>query len=145
MQQTFLRVLQRANWAAVDNPRAYLRTTARHVLADYYRQQNAINVSAFVEFDDGRYADNTWSVGRQANTDDRLRRLAVAIETLSKPVRNAFILSRVYGYTYAEIGDLLDLSPRTVEKHVAKGLATCHRHVMQEPNGAVSATVTRIR
>lgn len=129
LQQTFLRVLQRANWAAVNNPRAYLKTTARHVLADYYRSRNARNHNAFVEFDDGRHVDETWSPGRSADSDDELRQLAAAIETLSGPVQKAFVLSRVYGHTYAEIGQLMGLSPRTVEKHVAKGLATCFRYM----------------
>jgi RNA polymerase sigma-70 factor (ECF subfamily) len=130
LQQTFLRVLQRANWAAVNNPRAYLKTAARHVLSDFYRSRNARNQNAFVEFDDDRHLDETWSPGRSSDSDDELRQLAAAIATLSAPVQRAFVLSRVYGHTYAEVGRLMNLSPRTIEKHVAKGLATCFRYMV---------------
>lgn len=132
LQQTFLRVLQRANWAAVNNPRAYLKTTARHVLADFYRSRNARKQNAFVEFDESRHSDEASSPGHDANSDDELRLLAAAIGTLSESVQKAFVLSRVYGHTYAEVGQLLRLSPRTVEKHVAKGLATCFRYMAEK-------------
>ena len=54
------------------------------------------------------------------------------LETMTSRVRTAFVLSRVYGYTYAEIGKALEISPRTVEKHVAKGLAQCFEHMKRE-------------
>ena len=58
--------------------------------------------------------------------DQDLAHLASVLQTLSQSVRRAFLLSRVYGYTYAEIGQILSLSPRTVEKHVAKALGVCY-------------------
>ena len=125
LQQTFLRLLQRADWTKIKNPEAYLRTTARHVVADFYRRQNAKNHGVTLDFNEQRHKDETWSPSRMQQSREALDEFAVVLESMSPQVRKAFVLSRVYGYTYAEIGAALSISPRTVEKHVAKGLAKC--------------------
>jgi len=129
LQQTFLRVLQRKPRTEVTNPRAYLRTVARNVLTDFYRQQASRRADAAVEFAEDDHGSDEGAPDRQLVADEYLHHLANALENLSRPVRVAFVLSRVYGYTYAEVGEALSISPRTVEKHVAKGLATCLRHM----------------
>ncbi len=125
LQQVFLRLMQRSDWSELRNPEAYLRTTARHVLTDFYRSQNARDQGIVLEYQDFRHADETWSPGDAVQSGQFFERLAGVLDSLSPQVRNAFVLSRVYGYTYAEIGQALSISPRTVEKHVAKGLAKC--------------------
>ncbi len=125
LQQVFLRLMQRADWSEIRNPEAYLRTTARHVLTDFYRSQNARDQGIVLEYQEFRHADETWSPGDSLRSGEFFDRLAGVLDSLSPNVRKAFVLSRVYGYTYAEIGQALSISPRTVEKHVAKGLAWC--------------------
>ncbi len=129
LQQTFLRLLQRANWATVDNPKAYLKTTARNVLADHYKLKSVSFNAAGVEYSEQRDADETWGPGRLLQSHQQLDRLAGALEALSSTVRRSFILCRFFGYTHAEAGEVLGISPRTVEKHVAKGLAACFSEV----------------
>ena len=125
LQQVFLKVLKRSDLTEIKNPEAYLRTTARHVLADFYRHQGARDHGLVLDFKDFQQADDRWSPDRSQQSRDFLNGLATVLESLSPQVRKAFVLSRVYGYTYAEIGQALSISPRTVEKHVAKGLARC--------------------
>ncbi len=129
LQQVFLKVMQRSDWSELRNPEAYLRTTARHVLADFYRSQNARDQGIVLEYQEFRHADETWSPGGSLRSREFFDRLAAMLESLSPQVRKAFVLSRVYGYTYAEIGRALSISPRTVEKHVAKGLAWCFEYL----------------
>ena len=132
LQQVFLRVMQRSDWGAIRNPEAYLRTTARHVLADFYRSQSARDQGVVLEYQEFRDADETWSPGDSMRTREFMNELAGVLESLSPNVREALVLSRVYGYTYAEIGRTLSISPRTVEKNVAKGLAWCFEHLAFE-------------
>lgn len=145
LQQVFLRLMQRADWSEIRNPEAYLRTTARHVLADFYRSQSARDQGIVLEYQEFRDADETWSPGDSLRTREFMNRLASVLESLSPQVRNAFVLSRVYGYTYAEIGRALSISPRTVEKHVAKGLAWCFERLSDAgtDQNAVAGTVER--
>ena len=134
LQQVFLRLMQRADWSEIHNPEAYLRTTARHVLADFYRSQSARDQGVILEYQEFRDADETWSPGDSLRSREFINKLASVLESLSPQVRNSFVLSRVYGYTYAEIGRTLSISPRTVEKHVAKGLAWCFEHLSDAGN-----------
>lgn len=124
-QQVFLRVMQLSDISEIRSPEAYLRATARHVLADFYRSQNARDKGIVLEFQEFRHADETWSPGNSLQTDEFLDRLAAVLDSLSSQVQKAFVLSRIYGYTYSEIGRALSISPRTVEKHIAKAAARC--------------------
>ena len=125
LQQTFLRLLERNPSTEIENPKAYLITIARHVLADYYRQLAIRFPQGTVDFEDVELEDESHSPFADSVSEEYLDNLADAIANLSLPVQRAFVLSRVYGYTYREVADFLGLSPRTVEKHVAKGLAFC--------------------
>ncbi len=132
LQQTFLRLLQRANWAAVENPKAYVKTTARNVLADHYSLKSVKFTREGVEYVDERHSDDKYSPARLLKSQEQLELIGGALGTLSSTVRRAFILSRFFGHTHAEVGEMLGLSPRTVEKHVAKGFATTYR-ALNEP------------
>ncbi len=137
LQQVFLRVMERTDLSDVRSAEAYLRATARHVLADFYRSQDARDKGIVLEFQEFRHADETWSPSHSLQSGEFLERLAAVLDSLSPPVQQAFVLSRVYGYTYSEIGEALSISPRTVEKHVAKGVAHCvesELNARQEPN-----------
>ncbi len=125
LQQVFLKLVQRANLSEIRNPEAYLRASARHVLADFYRSQNARDRGVVLEFQEFRHADETWSPGNSLQSRQFFDRLAAVLDSLSPQVQKAFVLSRVYGYTYSEIGRALSISPRTVEKHVDKAVARC--------------------
>lgn len=129
LQQTFLRLLERNDAGDIQNPKAYLLTIARHVLADYYRRQMARLDKASVCFEDSEFPDERESPQQHNVTDEYLDHLAEAIEGLSPSVQRAFVLSRVFGYTHKEVAGYLGLSSRTVEKHVAKGLALCFTHM----------------
>ncbi len=125
LQQVFLKVMQRPDLSEIRNPEAYLRASARHVLADFYRSQNARDKGIVLEFQEFRHADETWSPGNSLQNGEFFDRLAAVLDSLSSQVQKAFVLSRIYGYTYSEIGRALSISPRTVEKHVAKATARC--------------------
>ena len=134
LQQVFERLLRRADWGKIDNPEAYIRTTARHVLSDFYRHQGARDNGVVIDFEEYRHHDETWAPCRALESQQHLRRLAAILQALSPNVRKAFVMSRIFGYTYAEIGCALSISPRTVEKHVAKGMARCFESLSNEPD-----------
>lgn len=129
LQQVFLRMLERADLASLENERAYLFTVARRVLADFYRYQESRRSNASREFVEEDYCDERWAPDRAGRSTEQLQQLAQAVESLSLSLQQSFVLSRVYGYTHREVGEQLGLSPRTVEKHVAIGLATCYRYM----------------
>ncbi len=56
---------------------------------------------------------------------DDLRHLDQIIQSMPERTRHVFLLSRVYGCTYNEIAETLDLSYIMVEREMAKAIMTC--------------------
>jgi len=51
------------------------------------------------------------------------------VRSLPLQCRRAFVLKKVYGYSYSEIAQKLQISEKTVEKHISKGLTLCRSHL----------------
>lgn len=59
------------------------------------------------------------------------RVLFMLIEELDEQSRNAFLMSRVDGMTYAEIAHAMNISESRVKQHLVKVLAYCHQRLYQ--------------
>jgi RNA polymerase sigma-70 factor (ECF subfamily) len=53
---------------------------------------------------------------------DCSRRIAFALDSLPPTRKKVFMLNRVHGLTYKQIGEELSISDRTVEKHISLAL-----------------------
>ncbi len=65
---------------------------------------------------DEHYEDN------QVADRDTLQHVYNAIETLPTIRKKVFKLSRVNGFSYKEIADMMSISPKTVENHISKAI-----------------------
>jgi RNA polymerase sigma-70 factor (ECF subfamily) len=54
--------------------------------------------------------------------DELQQQINKAIETMPQQCRTVFILSRYENLTYNEIAEQLDISVKTVDKHICKAL-----------------------
>jgi RNA polymerase sigma factor (sigma-70 family) len=48
--------------------------------------------------------------------------LPIALESLSEHQRLAVVLAHGFGWTHREIGELLDVSPSTVQNHIERAM-----------------------
>lgn len=129
--EVFLRVQKSVNWKDIDKPRAYLFAAARNQLIDHFRRQSSQRRKDTIEFDEFAHDVSGISEEKRIETRDSLRKLIEVIKNLSPRVQRAFILSRIYKFSYGEVGKIMDISPRTVENHVAKGLLACTNHMVR--------------
>lgn len=60
-----------------------------------------------------------------ALTDDELRRVRAALDELPEKCREMLFLSRVEGFTHAEIAERMEVSQSLVEKYLVKTLLHC--------------------
>ncbi len=111
-------------WKDIKNPRAYLFAATRNHLLNHFRLRKNQRRDATTEFDELLHGKNI-SEDKRLEARESLRNLIKVIQQLPPRAQKAFILSRIYKYSYAEIGRKMDISPRTVERHVAIGLLTC--------------------
>jgi RNA polymerase sigma factor (sigma-70 family) len=118
-QEAGLRLLQVARESVVENPRALLFQAATNIAHDHRRHQRVrrkhdVSVRAG---DTGSPAEHVTDMRAQLNVVlDELARLP-------KRRREVLLLARVEGYTQKEIALQLGLARKTVENHLARGLA----------------------
>lgn len=125
-QEVYLRLLRFPSQDVIKNPAAYMYRVALNVVQDFNVREQAERV----RFDSealqalADQLDDTW-------VDDLGERLSVAQEVerlvtrLSPTLKAVLILCKRDGRSYEEVGELLDMSPNTVKKHLADAIALC--------------------
>lgn len=63
--------------------------------------------------------------------EDMNQHLLVAINRLPAICRNVFILRKIHNKSYKDIADELNISVKTVENHLAKGMRLCQQYVIE--------------
>ncbi len=126
VQEAYLRLMRQAQTEKIDNPRAYLYKITRNLSTDYLRQgqiRSRHHDDSEVELD--HLPNQQPEVDVEVESHDRLQRCLNALESLPEVYRHVFLLHRIDGMTYAEIGKALQIPARTVERFAAKALAHC--------------------
>ena len=55
-----------------------------------------------------------------------------AVSSLPVKCRRVFMLKKVYGFSHAEIAEQLNISEKTVERHISKGMARCYEYIEKQ-------------
>ncbi|WP_020158465.1 RNA polymerase sigma factor [Methylobacter marinus] len=120
-QETYLRLVQHRQVDTIENLRAYLFRIANNLALDHLRSRTRqLQREAGPVTDDlvcQAPEPDAALAGRQ-----QLEMLERIIYDLPPKCREVFLMCRVEGKSYAEIGDALSISPRTVESHMRKAL-----------------------
>lgn len=124
IQEVFVRLARRVGLADARNMEGYLFEAAASVAVDHFRRANSRSASRHEEFQDALHAALDASAEQIFLAREDLGVLVTALRELPAKTRNIFLLSRLEGLKYAEIGVRLGLSVSAVEKHVVK--ATVH-------------------
>ncbi len=111
--------------APLQEPQVYLRAIVRNALVDQFR-----DASRWVELPDAEEAPAALdgsaefvpSPERLADLRQRLQAMQQVLNCLSPRCREIFWLFRIEGYTYREIAARQGLTPRTVERQIARAL-----------------------
>ncbi|HEX6533974.1 MAG TPA: RNA polymerase sigma-70 factor [Gemmatimonadaceae bacterium] len=116
---------QKASCQGCDNLRVYLFTAVRNRVLKLLRHRNVVNRTR------ARMALEHRSPGHGAapetpEEESDARELAAAVERIIQQLpersREAYLLHRRDGLSYAEIAAVMDVSVRTVENHIARAL-----------------------
>jgi RNA polymerase sigma-70 factor (ECF subfamily) len=126
-QDTFVRIItSRDALLGMRAPRAYLTTTARHLLANRVRRQK-IEEAYLAELHlaasqcAGFPSPEQICIAIQA-----LEQINAALQGLQFRPREAFLLHYLDGQTQAEVATALGVSTRMVQKYLAQALLHCH-------------------
>jgi RNA polymerase sigma-70 factor, ECF subfamily len=119
-QEVFVRLWQaRDRWTSSGSLAGYLLRTARNLSLNQHRNQDTRSRAHLELQASGTRAPAPDAVLRER---DLARRVNEAIDALPERPREVFVLKRDASLTYREIGELLGISPKTVEVHMGKAL-----------------------
>ncbi|GGC12799.1 RNA polymerase sigma factor [Oxalicibacterium flavum] len=121
---TYLRVIEARSVEAIQEPRAFLTTVARRVMASHFRHREV----------EQAYLDSIAHLPEQQAPSPETR--AIVIETLVEidrildglppKVKAAFLWAQLDGVPYAEIAQRLDVSLSSVKQYMARAIRQCY-------------------
>ncbi|MDB6046845.1 MAG: hypothetical protein JWM63_5396 [Gammaproteobacteria bacterium] len=130
VQEAFLRTYRQRE--SVTTLRAFLFSTARNLAANEYRHRRIMERSALGDFGDSLVKSE--SLEAEFLRDERNRLIQEAIDRLPPQCRAAFTLRVFHQCSYKEVAERLGISPKTVEKHIARGLHETHGYLKRRYN-----------
>lgn len=123
-QDTFLRVLLARERPALLEPRAFLTTVAKRVLANHYRRQDIER--AYLQALASLPEAEAPSEEERAIILETLVELDRLLDGLPPQAKRVFLLAQVEGMSYAEIAAQLGISLSTVKRHMVKAAQRCY-------------------
>lgn len=124
VHEAFIRLARQRETGMVEDPRGYLKVAARNVAIDAFRSSvRTIGAMKTVSI----LQENTRDPDAMdvLSSRDELQRLAKVIDKLKPKERVAFLLHRIDGLTFVEIGRRMGMSPSNARLLVKSALATC--------------------
>jgi RNA polymerase sigma factor (sigma-70 family) len=125
LNDMWLRIGRMADAEAPRDPAAYLRTIAGNLALDWLRRQTLRSTYAAPDAEADHVASPAPTAEQILHSKRVLEFLMAVIDELPTRRKEALLLYRVEGWTMAEVGRHMGISPRTVEVHVAKAIAYC--------------------
>ena len=115
VQEIFYRVLKQKNPLALENPKAFLMTMARNAVIDRLRKiRPTSEVGEQIEGNPGQ---------QTLKHSEMLVAIEQGLRDLPERCRKVFILKRFHGKETAEIARIMGVSPRMVQKYIARAMS----------------------
>jgi RNA polymerase sigma-70 factor (ECF subfamily) len=143
-QETYIRVFEAARRERPHQPKSFLFTTARHLMADRMRRGRIVSIEAVGDFESLNVPVDEAGPERRQDARQSLRRLAEAFDRLPDRCREVVWLRKVEELPQKEVARRMGVAEKTVEKQVAKGARLIADYVFGEA-GARAKKVQRAR
>lgn len=132
LHETYIRLLQHDNLERLrENPRAYIFTIATNLVTDLLRRRNSRQQDQHDSFDELEFPSDEMTPTRALDWEQSLAQLKEALMRLPELTRQIFLLSRFDELTYPEIARTLNISTRTVERHMSTAF-TALQHSLED-------------
>ncbi len=129
VQETFLRAYESEKSQPIRSPRTFLFKVAKNLALNELDRKAARLMSYVGDMETLLPADAQSSVEDDVERQQKLAACMVAIASLSKQCRRVLVMRKVFGFSHKEIAQRMNLSVRTVEKHLLKALERCQESV----------------
>lgn len=121
-QEIYVRVYESARTCRPTAPKAFLFTTARHLIIDRARRGRVVSIEAAGGFENLNVLIDEISPEQRLSARQELKELASAFGRLPPRCREVVWFRKVDGLSQNEVAQKLSISVRTVEFQVQKGM-----------------------
>ncbi|ARN73823.1 RNA polymerase sigma factor [Oceanicoccus sagamiensis] len=121
-QEAFLRAFRAESSEPIKSPRAYLFRVARNIALRELGKNSRQLTDYLEEAVDDSILGGGASVEEDLIAQQKLQLCCAAVAELPEQCRRVFLLRKVHALSHKEIARELDISVKTVEKHIAKGV-----------------------
>lgn len=133
VQEVFLRLAKRGGLDSIESVGGYIFETANSVLFDRQRKRQSGQMDIQTELREGQQQEGTdFSPLRVLLAREQLARATAVLLELPERTRTIFVLRRLEGMKYLDIGARLGLSVSAVEKHMARAVLHLMRRLEDE-------------
>jgi RNA polymerase sigma factor (sigma-70 family) len=129
VQESYLRIWRVRSNGPIASAKAFLFHVARRLALDLIRRDRHRFVADVRDFTGTAVYAEGADVAHAASTLERICVLTDAIETLPVRCRQIFVLRKLHGLSQKETAARLQLSERTIEVQVARGMRRCEEYL----------------
>lgn len=127
VQESFARTLEQKQH--VHTPRAFLFSIARNLAFDVRRHSRPPQFDQLGDFNTAGVVPPGGSPEAALLGTERSQLLKDAVSRLPPQCRAVFVLRAFHGCSHKEIAQRLNLSPKTVENHLARAVRDTHGYI----------------
>lgn len=131
VQESYLRIWKARAAQPIVCARAFLFRVARHVALDLVRRRRNSPIAAVGDLAALPVMEEKPGISEQVSTTEKLRLLGEALATLPPRSRELIVLCKIKGLTHREAAARLDISPKTADEHILRGLKRLNREMRQ--------------
>lgn len=126
-QDAMIKVIYHQDLSTIQEPRAYLTTTATRLIIDLVRKRNL--EAAYV--DALRYQQEELAASPEHIREavEMLNQIVKMLEGLPEKVYRAFLMNKLEGLSYIEIAQQLGVSSSMVKQYMARAMLHCYQVV----------------
>ena len=126
-QDTFVSVIATGTAAGIREPRPFLATIARRLIAHRHRRQ--VLEQSYLEALAALPQAMAPSPEVQLLAVEALHQIDRVLDSLPPPVREAFLLAHLEGLSYAQIAERLGVSDSSVKQYLSRANRKCIFHL----------------
>ena len=129
VQESYLKALCAEKKHEISSPKAFLFRIARNEALKELQKKSRRITDYLDELDIPEASTSETTVEDSSIAKQRFGLFCESALEMPPRCRKAFLMCKVYGFSYKEIAEHLDISVSGVEKHIARGLEICNAYV----------------
>lgn len=132
-QEAFIRAFKVEQDSTINHPKTLLFTIAKNIALNELRTKSR-RVTDYIEECSSPPEMVGATVEEELEALDKLETYCVAVDNLPPQCRRVYLLRKVHGLRHKDIAEKLNISLRSVERHLQKGAIRCRDSLSKHDN-----------